>query len=208
MSHSTLGASTWVFRHLLVSVCLSFFAHAQRIGVKPIEDVLKRGVVVDGEDLVLALRYHLLSDHPPLWMFVSLFACSTLLTTALPPNAPPADSYNDLMQRKTGGGAPAQSTLQRVNEELLDVQRIMGKNIEQVLDRGETLDGEPYSSLRHCWLLCQLASFNITFTQSPWTTLRCLSYATNLVLGCILFVHMMAPSGRSCSTAYSHSSLL
>lgn len=46
------------------------------------------------------------------------------------------------MKRKTtGAGAPAQSTLQRVNDELLDVQRIMGKNIEQVLDRGENLDG-------------------------------------------------------------------
>jgi hypothetical protein len=46
------------------------------------------------------------------------------------------------MQRKTAGAAaPAQSTLQRVNDELLDVQRIMGKNIEQVLDRGENLDG-------------------------------------------------------------------
>ena len=44
------------------------------------------------------------------------------------------------MQRKTAGGG-SQSTLQRVNNELLDVHRIMGKNIEQVLNRGENLDG-------------------------------------------------------------------
>jgi len=68
------------------------------IAVKDIEDVLKRGVVID-------------------------------------------DSYNDMMHRRAGGAAKPQSTLQKVNNELSEVHRIMGKNIEQVLDRGENLDG-------------------------------------------------------------------
>mmetsp|Transcript_18110 Transcript_18110/g.47218 ORF Transcript_18110/g.47218 Transcript_18110/m.47218 type:complete len:268 (+) Transcript_18110:230-1033(+) len=67
------------------------------IAVKDIEDVLKRGVVID-------------------------------------------DSYNDMMHRRAGGAAKPQSTLQKVNNELSEVHRIMGKNIEQVLDRGENLD--------------------------------------------------------------------
>eukprot|EP00037_Helgoeca_nana_P019753 m.193659 g.193659 ORF g.193659 m.193659 type:complete len:271 (-) comp24988_c0_seq1:1949-2761(-) len=72
----------------------------QRIGVKAIEEVLEKGVVID-------------------------------------------DSYNEMLHRKGTAAKTAQgsqSTLQMVNTELLDVHRIMGKNIEQVLDRGENLD--------------------------------------------------------------------
>eukprot|EP00035_Acanthoeca_spectabilis_P012572 m.226289 g.226289 ORF g.226289 m.226289 type:complete len:270 (-) comp15656_c0_seq13:1789-2598(-) len=71
----------------------------QRIGVKAIEEVLQKGVVID-------------------------------------------DSYNEMLQRKATAGKSSgeMSTLQMVNNELSDVHRIMGKNIEQVLDRGENLD--------------------------------------------------------------------
>lgn len=49
-----------------------------------------------------------------------------------------------MLQRKATAGKSSgeMSTLQMVNNELSDVHRIMGKNIEQVLDRGENLDGE------------------------------------------------------------------
>eukprot|EP00035_Acanthoeca_spectabilis_P012573 m.226408 g.226408 ORF g.226408 m.226408 type:complete len:148 (-) comp15656_c0_seq16:1789-2232(-) len=72
---------------------------SQRIGVKAIEEVLQKGVVID-------------------------------------------DSYNEMLQRKATAGKSSgeMSTLQMVNNELSDVHRIMGKNIEQVLDRGENLD--------------------------------------------------------------------
>ena len=39
----------------------------------------------------------------------------------------------------TGGGG-AQSNLSKANSELLDVQRIMGQNINKVLERGDNLD--------------------------------------------------------------------
>ena len=122
-------------------------------------------------------------------------------------NAPSADSYNDLMQRKTGGGAPAQSTLQRVNDELLDVQRIMGKNIEQVLDRGETLDGEPCTPIRGFFVnshrLLSLTSHPLIHS-GPFgvsRVRRALFWDVSCL--CMWCGHVLAPA----SPVYLHSSL-
>jgi hypothetical protein len=135
------GTATQVCVHLITvrRVCACWVYGTQRIGVKAIEEVLEKGVVIDGTSHLDQSPSLPLSLSPPPLEVLPVHA------VLIEPLLHRTDSYNEMLHRKGTAAKTAQgsqSTLQMVNTELLDVHRIMGKNIEQVLDRGENLDCE------------------------------------------------------------------